>query len=224
MMKNQKVQILTIEQVTHDVKSYRVQKPEGVTFKPGQATEIFLDKEDWREEGRPFTFTSIPEDDYLEFTIKRYPSHQGVTNEIHQLEEGDFLILNEIFGAIHYKGQGLFVAAGAGVTPFISIFRQLKHKGELKGNKLLFGNKTSADIIREKELKEMLGDDFTNVLSDEKKDPYLTGFISRELIVDQLTTPGMNVYVCGPPPMMESVMDHLSALEIPEDNIITEED
>ena len=71
-MKNQKLQILAIEQVTHDVKSFRLQKPEGITFEPGQATEISIDREGWREEGRPFTFTSLPEDDYLEFIIKRY--------------------------------------------------------------------------------------------------------------------------------------------------------
>ncbi len=52
---------------------------------------------------------------------------------------------------------------------------------------------------------------------------YQTGFISRELIVDQLTTPGMKVDVCGPPPMMESVLDYLSELETPKESIVTEE-
>lgn len=223
MIKNQKLQILSIEAITHDVKSFRIQKPDAISFQPGQATEISIDRDGWREKGRPFTFTSLPEDDYLEFVIKSYPSHQGVTQQLHQLEEGDSLILNDIFGAIQYKGKGLFIAGGAGITPFISIFRQLKRKGELEGNRLLFGNKTRADIILEKEFKEMLGDDFTNVLSDDKKGPYLSGLITRELIVDHIAVPGENIYVCGPPQMMDHVMEHLSALEIPDDIIVADE-
>ena len=222
-MKNQKLQILAIEQVTHDVKSFRLQKPEGITFEPGQATEISIDREGWREEGRPFTFTSLPEDDYLEFTIKRYPSHEGVTDQLHQLEEGDSLILNDIFGEIRFKGKGLFIAGGAGITPFISIFRKLKKQGELDGNTLLFGNKTSADIIRKDELGEMLGDHVTHVLSDEKDNQHLSGYITREFIVDHITVPGEFIYVCGPPPMMKHVTEHLSALEIPEKLIVADE-
>jgi ferredoxin-NADP reductase len=222
-MKKQKVQILAIEQITHDVKGFRVQKPEGIGFEPGQATEISIDREGWREEGRPFTFTSLPENEYLEFIIKRYPSHQGVTNELHMLEEGDPLLLTDIFGDIRYQGKGLFIAGGAGITPFISIFRQLKKRGELGGNSLLFANKTSADIILEEELRDLLGKEMTCILSDETSDRYLSGFISRELIVDQLTTPGMNVYVCGPPPMMKNVIEYLSELKIPEGSIVADE-
>jgi ferredoxin-NADP reductase len=222
-MKKQKVQILTTEQVTHDVKSFRVEKPEGIRFEPGQATEISIDRDGWREEGRPFTFTSLPENKYLEFTIKRYPSHQGVTNELHKLEEGDSLLLNDIFGDIHYQGKGLFIAGGAGITPFISIFRNLKNKGELDGNSLLFANKTSADIILEEELTDMLGEHMTCILSDESNDQYLSGMISRELIVDHLSVPGMNVYLCGPPPMMKQVLEYLSELKIPAGSIISDE-
>lgn len=221
-MKNQKVQILAIEQVTHDVRGFRVQKPAGISFTPGQATEISVDQEGWKGEGRPFTFTSLPEDDYLELIIKRYPSHEGVTDRLHQLEEGDSLIMNDVFGAIQYSGKGLFVAGGAGITPFIAIFRDLHRKGELEGNRLLFANKTAGDIILKQELEQMLGGQFINILSEEEHPPHLSGFISRELIVDQLTTPGMKVYVCGPPPMMDSIGEHLAELEIPGESIITE--
>lgn len=219
-MKNQKVQILEVEQLTHDVKCFRTQKPDGLMFEPGQATEISIDREGWRKEGRPFTFTCLPEDDFLEFTIKRYDSHQGVTRELHQLKPGDTLLLNDIFGDIRYMGKGLFIAGGAGITPFISILRQLRQKKELDGNRLLYGNRTSADIIREKELKEMLGSHFTSILSDEKQDGHLSGFITRELIVDQMSVPGEPIYVCGPPPMMKSVLQYLSELEIPEELIV----
>jgi ferredoxin-NADP reductase len=55
--------------------------------------------------------------------------------------------LHDVFGAIAYKGQGVFIAGGAGVTPLICIFRNLQLKNEIRGNMLIFANKTKEDII-----------------------------------------------------------------------------
>ena len=53
------VPIQSIKNVTHNVRQYRVQKPENYEFVPGQATEVSINKEGWKEEKRPFTFTSL---------------------------------------------------------------------------------------------------------------------------------------------------------------------
>jgi ferredoxin-NADP reductase len=222
-MKKQKVQILEVFPVTHNVKCFRTEKPDGYTFEPGQATEIFPDKEEWKDEGRPFTFTNQPEDPFLEFIIKEYPDHEGVTREIHTLNPGDHFLIDDVFGAIQYSGPGLFIAGGAGITPFISILRKLHRKDQMEHNSLIFANLTSADIILHDELQEMLGDRFTNVLSDESTDEYRSGFVTRELIVDHLKRTHEKVYLCGPPPMMEAVHKHLTELEVSDDSIVEEE-
>ena len=159
------VKIENIEKITHDVFRIEVLKPADYSFTPGQATEISINKNDWKGEKRPFTFTSLPHQPLLEFTIKVYPEHNGVTNQISQLKKGDELIIREVWGAINYKGEGLFIAGGAGITPFLSIFRYLKSTNELGNNKLIFANKTKQDIIQEGELTEMLGDKCVNILS-----------------------------------------------------------
>jgi len=110
------VRITNIESVTHDVRRYQVEKPQGYTFKPGQATEVAINKEGWKEERRPFTFTSLNTDPYLEFTIKSYNDHPGVTNELGKLKVGDELIIHDVWGVIEYKGPGYFIAGGAGIT------------------------------------------------------------------------------------------------------------
>ena len=56
-----------------------------------------------------------------------------------------------------YKGEGVFIAGGAGITPFLSIFRYLNSKNEINNNILIFANKTKADIIHEEELKSLAG-------------------------------------------------------------------
>lgn len=222
-MEKHPVKIKLIEHVTHDVLKIVTENPEHIEFIPGQATEIFIDKTGWESEGRPFTFTCLPDEDYLEFMIKTYPDNKGVTNELLQLQKGDRLFLNDIFGVIHYQGEGTFIAGGAGITPFISIFRDLKAKNKIGNNRLLFANKTKADIILKQEFEEMLGMNFINILSDEKIEEYAYGRITEDFIKE--SNPELNgyFYLCGPPPMMESVEAQLAQLGIHENLIVKEE-
>ena len=216
------VKIRSIEKVTHDVLKIVTEKPKGYHFTPGQATEIAINKAGWDRERRPFTFTCLPEYDYLEFTIKTYPSHKGVTNELLQLKSGDELILHDVFGAISYKGEGVFIAGGAGVTPFISVFRLLRSKNEVGGNKLICANKTKNDIILREEFETLLGKNFINILSDEKSQEYAHGYITGEFLKEHINDLENKIYLCGPEPMMEAVEKELAKVGIDINGIIKE--
>lgn len=216
------VKINSINYLSHDVLRIITEKPYGYTFTPGQATDVAINKKGWMEEKRPFTFTNLPGDDHLEFNIKTYPEHKGVTNELLQLKKNDGLIIHEVFGAISYKGSGVFIAGGAGITPFISIFRQLKKQNEVGANMLVFANKTQADIILEKEFADMLGKSFINILSDDQSKGYYHGFINEEFLASVITDFNQKFYVCGPPPMMDAVLKQLANLGIDEDAITVE--
>lgn len=222
-MEPQKIKILSIENATHDVRRIKTVKPSGLSFTPGQAADISISKDGWKNEIRPFTFTSVPENDILEFTIKTYPSHKGVTNELLTLNPGDELIISGVFGAIHYEGDGVFIAGGAGVTPFISILRELRRKNQTGNNLLIFANKTRADIINKNEFSEMLGNKFINILSEEKTEDYYHGHINEEFLKDKVPDLSVYFYICGPPPMMEAVEKQLSDLKVEEKQIVKEE-
>lgn len=199
------VRILDIAVVTHNVKSFKIEKPDNYTFIPGQATEVSINKPGWENEVRPFTFTSLNEYPYLEFTIKRYADHDGLTNQIHQLNKGDELTIRDVWGAIAYAGPGYFIAGGAGITPFVAILRQLYKDNKLKGNKLIFANKTAADIIYESELAAMLGQDMTNILSEEKNDKYEYGHIDESFLKREIPDFHTHFYVCGPDKMISDI-------------------
>lgn len=221
-MRKQVVKIITIQHLTHDVLQVVTEKPANFNFIPGQATEISVNKTGWKAEKRPFTFTSLPENDFLEFTIKIYPSHKGVTNKLLDLKTDDELILHEVFGEIKYKGEGVFIAGGAGVTPFICILRDLQAKNLIGNSKLLFANNTKADIILARELKELLGDNFINILSHDIIVGYEHGFITREFLQKYVTDLDKNIYLCGPPPMMDAVEKLLKNQDFDEKLIIKE--
>lgn len=214
--------IRSINKVTHDVLGIKLDRPPHYDFLPGQATEVAINKPGWTEEKRPFTFTSLPTDQFLEFTIKTYPDHKGVTNELLSLQPGDELILHDVWGAISYKGEGLFIAGGAGITPFLSIFRSLYAAGKTGNNRLIFANKTEGDIIHRDELERMLGQKFINILSLENKPGMSHGYITEEIIRSQIPHENARFYVCGPPPMMDAVQSMLSSIGVGNDAIVVE--
>jgi len=216
------VKILSIIPVTHDVKSFRIEKPAGFRFVPGQATDVSIDKPGMEEEKRPFTFTCLNEDPYLEFTIKRYPDHHGVTDQIHQLVVGDSLIIRDAWGAIEYKGPGYFIAGGAGITPFLSILRQLHKENQLSGNTLFFSNKTSADIIYEQELAGMLGSEAVFLLSKENKPGYRSERIDEGFLRKYISDFSRHFYICGPDAMILELSGILTKLGAQPDAVVFE--
>lgn len=218
-----KVKLRKIEQVTHNVLHLVTDKPNGYSFSPGQATEVAIDKESFREKKRPFTFTSLPDDNELEFTIKVYPSHDGVTKQLEQLKVGDQLLIGNAWGAIQYKGEGAFIAGGAGVTPFIAILKDLKQKGKLEGNQLFFANHEEKDIIYKKNLEAWLGKELHLTLSDQKHNTYNYGHINKSHLEKHNLEVTKPVYLCGPPSMMEAIKSDLYEMGLPKSQLITED-
>lgn len=216
------VTIKQIEKVTHNVNRYVVEKPMNYLFTPGQATEVSINKEGWKEERRPFTFTNLPTDPELEFTIKSYSDHPGVTNQLLSLTPGDQFIVHDVWGAIAYKGEGTFIAGGAGITPFLSIFRWLKTVKEIGKNKLIFANSKREDIIHEQELKTLLGDAFINILSNDNSSGYDHGFLNEQYLKAHISSLDKHFYVCGPPPMMEVVQQSLTSLGVGDQSVVVE--
>jgi ferredoxin-NADP reductase len=221
-MESHNIRILDVTKVTHDVRGFKVEKPADYTFTPGQATEVAVNKSGWTEERRPFTFTNLPGDDHLEFTIKTYPERNGVTNQLLHLKPGDELILHDVWGAISYKGKGLFIAGGAGITPFLSIFRSLKAENKTAGNRLLFANKSRKDIILEEELNTLLDGRVTNILSEENIEGFKHGFVTEELLREMSIQPDDKLYICGPPPMLDALLKMFSNIGLSEQSVVME--
>lgn len=217
--------ILMTEFVTHDVRRFIVKKPETFSYTPGQGVEIVIDQEKWREEeGRPFTPTSLVTDEVLEFTIKRYPEHKGVTDRLHTLKAGDNLLMSKPFGTITYKKPGVFIAGGAGITPFLSIFRQLVVDRSITEQTLIFSNKTPADVICEKELRHYFGSRCHLLCTRESGPGYENDRIDREYLQKTVSSTDQYAYVCGPDKFVEDIIAILEDLGLATESIVYEED
>lgn len=214
--------ILMTKYLTDDVKLFVIEKPKGYTFTPGQATYISINKENFREKKSPFSFTSLNEWPYLEFMIKIYDSHNGVTHELGKLQKDDELIIRDPWGAIHYKGKGVFLAGGAGITPFVAILRELYKKNKIDGNMLIFSNKTSRDMILQDELDLMLGDYFIRVFTRENVIGFTDRRIDKTFLIDTIGHFDQNFYVCGPPGFVKNINNNLLELGAAPESLVFE--
>ena len=117
-----------------------------------------------------------------------------------------------MWGAIHYSGEGTFIAGGAGVTPFIAIFRQLQKEKKLGNNKLIFSNRTHRDIILKDEFAAMLGDNFINTITQEQVPGYDHHRVDAEYLKEKISDFNQQFYICGPDIMVKEVQNTLQTL------------
>ena len=211
-----------IEPVTHNVHRLRFDRPGGFAFQPGQAVLMRLDRDGWRDNKHPFTMTSLPEADHLEFTIKSYPERHGMTAEIAKMQPGDRVIIGKAWGAITDSGPGVFIAGGAGVTPFIAILRRRARDNELQGCTLVFSNSRGNDIILREEWEGMPGLRTVFTVTDEKVEGLWNRRIDGDFLDEVLTGYDQRFYVCGPPKMVEAMQSILKEKGVPDDRVTVE--
>jgi ferredoxin--NADP+ reductase len=120
--------LLTVTEVHHwtdKLFSFRTEKPEGYKYKAGQFTMVGLNGIK-----RAYSYTSAPEDDFLEFYSIKVPNGP-LTSQLKKILPGDkievsdrpsgTLVLDNLKPA---DGARLWLmATGTGIAPFISIMR-----------------------------------------------------------------------------------------------------
>ena len=216
------VKIVASVYLTHDVKQISVEKPKGYTFISGKTTMLAINKPGWEDKFRPFTFTSLNKWDRLEFIIKCYREHNGVTKELEKLREGDELIMQNPWGYLAFQGKGVFIAGGTGVTPFVSIFRQLQEDKKLAGNSLIFSNKTSEDVILKEELERLLGDDFHSIFTRENVIGFRDRRIDEHLLKELVKDFNQHFYICGSESFVRDIQAILLGLGVAAHSLVIE--
>ena len=216
-----RVAVQEITALTDNVFRLRTDKPDGYRFQPGQYAELAIDRPGFTEETRPFSFTSRPEDERLEFIFRSHRSHAGVTDELSRVAPDAALLLTAPTGTIVYRGPGCFIAGGTGITPFLSIFRSHGRNGGFGHNRLLFSNKTEQDRFLTDELLALFGDRVRFVVTHDPDSQCDSAFIGLGYL-RAFVEAGAFYYVCGPDDMVKEVSTALLALGVAEDRLVLE--
>ena len=203
------VKILKKNWLTTNVLCLTLEKPPFYSYRIGQAVEVTLDLPRFFGDRAPFTLASLNSDDYLELIIKVYPDHKGITLAISNLREGDKLIIGDPWDSFRNLGPGIFIAGGTGITSFVSFLRQLKGAQNLSETRLFFVNKTEQEIFLSEELRQILGQNYVNVLTRENKENFLSGHIDVDFLRKHIPDLHRPFYICGPGGFSEQIKNQL---------------
>lgn len=203
------VKLLKKEKVTHDVVQLTLERPANYRFAPGQYTELSLAQPGKPAEKAPFSFIGLDSDPHVQLALKTSPVNPAINAQLRRLEHGDEVQISEPHNEVVYRGPGVFIAGGTGITPFMAIFRQLYKEGKLAGNLLIYSNKRGEDICFEGELYTMFGTDFISILALEDRPRNATGKVDPGFIEKHVKDLDQPFYVCGPEPFVNEVRDVL---------------
>ena len=218
---------------SQDVTSLILEAPPGVSIRhaPGQFATIRARTDQGWGKPHPFTISCDSGCDTLRFTIK---SVGGFTSTIRDLKPGDQLRCDGPYGAfckdIEAKDPIVMIAGGVGVTPFLSVLRTFRNRKANNRMTLFWSNKTLADVFASDELAAMTRElDLTVVHALTRETPgpdldsarvhYLSGRLTPAMLIRFSDPAHSAVYLCGPPPMQETLLALLADLGVPRDAV-----
>lgn len=224
-------------QETPDTITLRIKLDKPMSFKCGQFVMLGLNldkKGATKLVKRAYSIASPPtKPDTIDITIKIYDKGE-LSPHLNRLKAGDIVDVLGPYGAFVFEENVphdvVLIAAGAGITPLMSIIRYVKDKGLSKKIKMLYSSKTPTDIIYYDEIvglgKTLHGFscDFTITRPSGFDWKGMTGRISKGMIQECMKSSHDPVfYLCGPPDMINGTVAILLDLGVPKERIKKEE-
>jgi NAD(P)H-flavin reductase len=164
--------------------------------------------------------------DYLQFSIMKMGR---VTSSLHSMKEDDIIgirgPLGNSFPIEDWKGKKLiFIGGGIGLAPIWSVLqfalRQKKDYGDLM---LIYGARTSKDLVFKEELEELRKEMTIHLSVDVEEEGWkeFVGFVPQN-VTDKKPSPKNAIAItCGPPIMIKFVIQALGDLGFKDDQIYT---
>ncbi len=181
-------------------------------FLPGQYVNIAVPGSG---DHRSYSFSSAPGERSLGFLIKKIPGGL-MGNWLARAKPGDRLDLTGPMGSFYLRdGEGplLFLAGGTGLAPFLSMLEVLARAGSRRQIHLVYGVTRDQDLVLVDELAAYAGRlpnfTFATVVADPASGHPRRGWVTQHMPEDMLAAGGVDVYLCGPPPMVDAVRHYL---------------
>jgi ring-1,2-phenylacetyl-CoA epoxidase subunit PaaE len=241
-MKNYTLKIHDIRNETKDTITLCFKQPalRKIKYRAGQYLTLSF-RINGRKYTRPYSFSSAPSvDSFLETTIKRVP--EGIfSNHIHDcVQIGDMVEVMEPMGDfIHTTNETIkeiyFWGVGSGITPLISILKEVLISNRPVNVNLVYGNKNFESTIFLEGINQLLKlypahlkvwHFHTQYTHDENHHFVKSGRINKGFILDLLQETDVEKtmhYICGPIDLKNTIKEALGILKCPKENIFSED-
>ncbi len=186
----------TIEPLTHDI-TRLVLRADGFQFTPGQYVDLHVDGE-----RRSFSMAGVAPGE-IELIVKRYPGGRFSGKLDGELKPGDEIAYTGPYGSLRARDSErpiVMIAGGSGMAPILSLLREFARQGCERPIRFFYGARTDDDVF------------YADVAAELAEFSAVTGRFVHEAVDEYLTaTPHEpDVYMCGPPPMVEAAEEMLA--------------
>lgn len=183
-------------------------------FLPGQYVNIGVPDSG---QTRAYSFSSKPGDKRASFLIKHVPGGL-MSGWLERAQPGDAVPMTGPLGSFYLRAVTrplLFLAGGAGLAPFLSMLEVLAERNERQPIHLIYGVSRDQDLVMVEALqglRERLPNfSFVTCVSDPQTRHPRQGYVTRHIAPGLLNGGEVDVYLCGPPPMVDAVRQHFKA-------------
>ncbi|MGB3288300.1 MAG: FAD-dependent oxidoreductase [Burkholderiaceae bacterium] len=231
------VQFKSKQDVAEGTTAFYFSRPDGFTFKAGQAIDLILpDPEHPGEEGdrHAFSMVGAPFQDDLCITTRMRDSL--FKRRLGALAPGASAQVDGPFGSLALHGKAnraaVFIAGGIGITPFMSMLKHAAHEALPQQILLLYSNRRPEDAAFLGELQELerknprfrLMATMTQMAKSSKPWAGERSMLNGSLIKHEIAgLPDPVFYLVGPPAMVEAMKGALEQAGIDSDDIRSEE-
>ncbi len=204
--------------------------PSAADFESGQFIRIMVPGTEARRAYSPANVANW--DGRLEFYIRLLPG--GAMSEYlsSHAAVGDVLTVMSADGEFGLVENGLrprwFLAGGTGLSPLLSMLRKMAEWGDPQPARLVFGITRHSEVFAQDEIAALAAvlPDFRADTVVWTPDPAWTGPVGNPVDLAAAEIAALeempDVYLCGPPPMMDAAFAALTAVGVPEDQIHAE--
>ena len=221
--------VTRLGKLCHDVMAMHLKLPsiEPFDYLPGQYLDILIAG----GERRSFSIASPPHDsELIELHVRRVPGGTFTAEVFDTLQERTLLRVEGPLGQFYLREDSdrplLVVAGGTGFAPIKAMLRHLFHSGSDRTVHFYWGVRSLRDLYEAEHVNGWLRDYpqmiFTAVLSDPQPDDNwegCIGLVHEAVNADHPDLSGFDIYVCGPPPMIESARRDFAAIGAREDRL-----
>jgi benzoate/toluate 1,2-dioxygenase reductase subunit len=187
----------------------------GLAFLPGQYVNVAVPGTDVT---RSYSFASSPMEDEVSFLVR--VNEQGAMSEYlrDRARVGDLLEMTGPMGSFFLREPqrpALYLAGGTGLAPLLSMLRKQHENGFAYPVHLVYGVSRDDDLVHLETLEQLSSQvaEFTyeHCVSDPASTAPNKGYVTSLVRPEHVHDGNVDVYLCGPPAMVESVRDHLKA-------------
>ncbi len=180
-------------------------------FLPGQYVNIDVPGSGLN---RSYSFSSAPGDSTISFLIKKIPGG-AMSTWLESARAGDKLDLIGPLGSFYLRGAQrplLFLAGGTGLAPFLSMLEVLARTGSEQKVHMIYGVTRDLDLVQIEAIEayaaRLPNFSYATVVADASSNHPRKGWVTQHIPAEALNDGDVDVYLCGPPPMVDAVRSY----------------